>query len=108
MPPPLQTSFSRIAEATDASTRILRLQADLFLLKQEVKAVQQLQRAFLVGTALLLMNLALTLTFLWIGMGLRDSGWSPFGLALLCFITFGSLTAWVAWRAFRFKKEGSA
>src|SRR4051794_3075512 len=99
--PSLESPFPHIAEATDAATKILALQADLFLLNQELKTLRQIKRAIWLGVGFILLNLLLTLTFFWIEMGLHENGWSSFSLALLTLVFFGILAAASALMALR-------
>lgn len=87
--PPLEDPIPSLLTATDAATKIISLERDLFVLKQELKTVNQIKRAILAGAALILLNLLLTLTFYWIEMGLHESGWSSFAVAVLSFVFFG-------------------
>lgn len=87
--PPFEDPIPSIMEATDAATKILSLERDLFVLKQELRTINQIKRAILAGAALILLNLLLTLTFYWLEMGLHERGWSSFILALISFVFFG-------------------
>jgi hypothetical protein len=88
----LQSPISKIAIATDTASRILKLHMELFILKQEMKAIRQLQRVFFLAVSLLFFNLFLTLGFQWIAFGLHEKGWTSFQLALLSWLVFGSLS----------------
>ena len=103
--PPLENPFPKLAEAADAATRIVSLQTDLFLLKQELRTIRQIKRIIWVAAGLILLNLLLTLTFFWIQTGLHESGWSAFSLAFMSFLFFGILTLITGTAAFRLNSE---
>lgn len=88
----LNKPFHHLNEVTDAAAKIVSLQADLFLLKQEMKTLRQIKRAMWLGGSLLALNLMLLLTLYWLEMTLYEMGWSSLGLALLSFFVLGSIS----------------
>lgn len=78
-----------ILEASEAAARIISLQADLFMLNQELKTLRQLKKTLWIGGSVMLMNVLLTLSFFWLGEGLHEAGWSPYVLAVTCAVFFG-------------------
>lgn len=89
----LKNPFPDIAEATSAAGKILSLNADLFLVHQELKAVYQIKRVIGLVVGLICFNFLILSTVYWLGMGLHERGWSFFSLATLSFLIFGGLTA---------------
>lgn len=87
----LNKPFHHLNEVTDAAAKIVSLQADLFLLKQEIKTLRQIKRAMWLGGSLLAVNLMLILTLYWLEMTLYEMGWSSLALALLSFLALGAI-----------------
>lgn len=101
----LKNPIAEISEATDAATKILTLQADLFLLKQEVKTLRQIRKAVFFGISLIFLNLTLIFTFYWLGMSLHEQGWSASSLMVLSFFIFGAFSVFAALYAIKIGQD---
>ena len=91
MAPRFENPIPDILEATDAAAKIVSIQSNLFVLQQELKTLRQLKRTLWIGASLIFLNLLLTLSFYWLGVGLHEKGWSANSLALLCILVFGGI-----------------
>jgi glucan phosphoethanolaminetransferase (alkaline phosphatase superfamily) len=88
-----------LRELSETATKVVSLQTDLFVLKQELKTLRQIKRILWLGVAFILFNLLLVSVVFWTEMGLYEQGWSPLNLALCCFIFFGVLIFIAVWMA---------
>ena len=84
-----QNPLPDIAEATDAAGKMISLQADLFLLRQELKAIQHVRKMIWFGVSLASLAIMLLLVSYWIGMTLHEQGWSYLHLAFLSTLVYG-------------------
>lgn len=97
--------ISQVAKATDAATRLLSLQSELFLLNQERKATQQIKKAMWICSSLIFFTILIVFTTFWVEVGLHENGWPAWSLGLTSFVWFGLLTALCVFCAFRRPKE---
>ena len=85
----INNPFPRIAEATDAATKVVGIQAELFVLEQELRTMKKLRAFCGVVVSGLFGVLALIFTTFWVTSGLHENGWGSYQLALLTAGVFG-------------------
>ncbi len=104
----LENPFPYLIEAADAARKAAALQRDVAVLSAELRARIEARRAASIVGALISLNVLVTLTLFWITMGLHDSGWNPFLIALPSFGVFGALAALLGWLALTAGKRKAA
>lgn len=97
----LENPYPKFVEMTEAATKLLSYEADLFLLNQELRAISQLKRIAAIVIGFIFLNLTLTLAAVCFAFGLHENGWSAYTLALVFFfffILFAAMTFALAFR----------
>jgi predicted PurR-regulated permease PerM len=103
--PRLQNPLTHLVQAADAASKVLSIQAELFVLNQELRTLRQIKRGIWAGIGLLCFALLISFTLYWVQIALHERGWSALSLAMISFIFFGILCGVALYTAIRVGQE---